>query len=242
MKKIKYLLIVICILLLTGCTVRSNITVEPYGIVSENVYLLNKTEYLTSEKYSFEKLIDLMVKPYKNVLDLKQYSYTYEKGKELSGVKVYKNYDNLCSYFGNSALNQYVYKYMSCTENDYYYEIKNATEYIPYCAQCAEWPELGDVEFKIKLPISATEQNADEVDGNTYIWKYDKNTKDKNFYLKISKSALNESKKNYIKNQEMKKNRSKIIIIGIIIGVISLVVCTIIIFYKKYKKNSFDYE
>ena len=242
MRKKRFLLIIICILLLTGCTVKSNITLNNNGETTEEVYLLNKTENLTSEKYSFEKLIDLMVKPYKNVLDLKQYSYTYEKGKELSGVKVYKNYDNLCSYFGNSALNQYVYKYMSCTENDYYYEIKNATEYIPYCAQCAEWPELGDVEFKIKLPISATEQNADEVVGNTYIWKYDKNTKDKNFYLKISKSALNESKKNYIKNQEMKKNRSKVIIIGIIIGVISLVVCTIIIFYKKYKKNSFDYE
>ena len=88
----------------------------------------------------------------------------------------------------------------------------------------------------------ATEQNADEVDGNTYIWKYDENTKDKNFYLKISKSALEESKKNYIKNQEIKKNRSKIINIGIIVGVILLIACVIFVFYKKYKKNNFDYE
>ena len=96
--------------------------------------------------------------------------------------------------------------------------------------------------MKIKLPVSATEQNADEVDGNTYIWKYDENTKDKNFYLKISKSALEESKKNYIKNQEIKKNRSKIINIGIIVGVILLIACVIFVFYKKYKKNNFDYE
>lgn len=241
-KKIKYILIIVCVLLLTGCTVRSNITLENNGKTKEEVYLLNKTENLTSDKYSFEKLMDMMVSPYKQVLDFKAYSYTYEKGKKLSGVKVYKSYKNICDYFNNSALNQYVYKYISCTENDFYYEIKNATEYIPYCAQCAEWPELGDVELKIKLPVSATEQNADEVDGNTYIWKYDENTKDKNFYLKISKSALEESKKNYIKNQEIKKNRSKIINIGIIVGVILLIACVIFVFYKKYKKNNFDYE
>ena len=35
-----------------------------------------------------------------------------------------KTYDNVCDYFGNSAFNQYVYKYMDCTETDDYYEIK----------------------------------------------------------------------------------------------------------------------
>ena len=69
------------------------------------------------------------------------------------------------------------------------------------------------------------------------------NTKDKNFYLKISKSALEENKKNYIKNQEIKKNRSKIINIGIIVGAILIIAGAIFVFYKKkYKKNNFDYE
>lgn len=242
MRKIKYVLIVICILILTGCTVRDNVTVSPDGSVSENVYLLNKTEYLTSEKYSFKELMDMMVKPYENVLNLKKYSYSYERSKSLSGVKVYKNYDNLCSYFGNSAFNQYVYKYMDCKENNYYIEIQNATEYIPYCSECAEWPELGDIEFKISLPVSAAEQNADEINGTTYIWKYNKETQNKNFYLKVSKSALKESEREYFKNLERKKTRQKILIIGTIIGIVVLISVVAIIYYRKYKKNSFDYE
>lgn len=80
-KKIKYILIIVCVLLLTGCTVRSNITLENNGKTKEEVYLLNKTENLTSDKYSFEKLMDMMVSPYKQVLDFKAYSYTYEKEK-----------------------------------------------------------------------------------------------------------------------------------------------------------------
>lgn len=242
MKKIKYLLIIVCILLLTGCTVKSNITVNYDGKVSEEVYLLNKNKMFESDRYSFKEVIDMMVKPYQDVINLKKYSYSYENGKNLSGAKVYKNYDNICSYFGNSAFNQYVYKYISCKEDNYYIEVQNATPYIPYCSQCAEWPELGDVELRIKLPISAEEQNADDIDGTTYIWKYDKNTKDKNFYLKINKSSLKENEEEYIKKEKMLKNIKKIAIII----VIALVVFGIFAIYKflkkKYDENSFDYE
>ena len=184
----------------------------------------------------------MMIKPYQNVMNFKKYSYSYENGKNLSGAKVYKNYDNICSYFGNSAFNQYVYKYISCKEDNYYIEVQNATPYIPYCSQCAEWPELGDVELRIQLPISAEEQNADDIDGTTYIWKYDKNTKDKNFYLKINKSSLKENEEEYIKKEKMLKNIKKIAIII----VIALVVFGIFAIYKflkkKYDENSFDYE
>lgn len=242
MRKKRFLLIIIYILLLTGCTVKSNITINNNGETTEEVYLLNKTENLTSEKYSFEKLMDMMVKPYKKVLEFKQYSYTYEKGKKISGVKVYKTYKNICSYFNSSAMTQYVYKYMSCTENDYYFEIKNATPYIPYCDECSDWPELGNVELRITLPISAEEQNADEVDETTYIWKYDKDTRDKNFYLKINKNSLKESEEKYNKTKKVKKAGKRIIIIVII----SLVIFGIFTIYKllkkKYNENSFDYE
>ena len=36
-KKIKYILIIVCVLLLTGCTVRSNITLENNGKTKEEV-------------------------------------------------------------------------------------------------------------------------------------------------------------------------------------------------------------
>ena len=70
------------------------------------------------------------------------------------------------------------------------------------CSDCSDWPALDDVILSITLPVSAEEQNADEIDGKTYIWKYDKNTNDKNFYLKVSKSALKQNETEYIKHQK----------------------------------------
>ena len=156
-------------------------------------------------------------------------------------TELYKNYDNICKYFGNSAFNQYVYKYMDCIENEYYYEIKNATDYIPYCSDCSDWPALDDVTLSINLPIQAEEQNADEINGTTYIWNYDKNTKDKDFYLKISKSALKKNEEDYLKAQERKQTMKKLIILGVIVCVIIIIGVIGIVLYKKYKKNKLDY-
>lgn len=243
MKNVKFLLLAFCaILILTGCDVKSDIEINYDGRVNEEVSVLENSKIFGSDYNGRKQIINSVLKKYEKVLSFKNYSYDYVISDNLSGAKIYKNYNNICSYFKSSAFNQYVYKYIECKENDYYYEIKNSTKYIEYCGDCNDWPALDNITLAIKLPVSATEQNADEVDGNTYIWKYDENTKDKNFYLKISKSALEESKKNYIKNQEIKKNKSKIINIGIIVGVILLIVCMIFVFYKKYKKNNFDYE
>ena len=131
---------------------------------------------------------------------------------------------------------------MDCTENDDYYEITNATDYIPYCSNCSDWPALDDVTLSISLPVSATEQNADEINGTTYIWKYDENTNDdKSFYLRISKSALEESEQRYNEEQENKKNRNTIITICVIAGIVIALGLIIIVLYTKHKKNKIDY-
>ena len=239
MNKLKIIVLIICTMfILSGCTVRGEVTLNPDGTVEESVSVLANTRIFESDAYSKEQLIDSAVEEHSAVLDFKKYSYDYVLGDELSGARVYKTYDNVCDYFGNSAFNQYVYKYMDCTETDDYYEIKNATNYITYCSNCSDWPALDDVEYKINLPVKPVEQNADEIDGNTYIWKYDENTDNKNFYLKLSKASLEQSKENYEINQaNKKKNNVALIVIGII------VLLTIIsyVLYKKHKKNKLDY-
>ncbi len=229
-------------LLLTGCTVKSEITVNYDGSVNENVYILNSNNVFGDDEEKIKSIVDNKITNYKSILNFKNYSYTYEKGEELSGAKVYKDYDDICSFFGNSAFNQYVYKYMDCIENQYYFEIKNATEYIPYCSECGEWPALDDVIFSINLPVSAEEQNADEIDGNTYIWKYNKDTdENKSFYLKVSKTLLEDYKEKYEENLQKKEKIKKYITFGFILLLIVLIVIISINLYKKYKKNKLDY-
>lgn len=243
MNKLKIIVLIICAMfILQGCTVRSEITLNPNGTVDESVSVLANTRIFESDAYSKEQLIDSAIEEHKAVLDFKKYSYDYVLGDDLSGARIYKTYDNICDYFGNSAFNQYVYKYMDCTENDDYYEITNATDYIPYCSNCSDWPALDDVTLSISLPVSATEQNADEINGTTYIWKYDENTNDdKSFYLRISKSALEESEQRYNEEQENKKNRNTIITICVIAGIVIALGLIIIVLYTKHKKNKIDY-
>lgn len=241
MKKIKIIILMfLMISLLTGCTVKSDITMNYDGSVKENVSVLNSSDIMGSGE-KLKQIVDNKIEKYKVVLDFKKYNYDYVENEKLSGAKFYKNYDSICSYFGNSAFNQYAYKYIDCAENDYYYEIKNVTSYIPYCPQCGNWPALDDVELKITLPITAEEQNADEVDGNTYIWRYNKDTANKDFYLKINKVSLKENEEAYKQNLENKRR----IRIGIIVATISIIILISIIagrvLYKKYQSNKLDY-
>lgn len=242
MKKIKYILIMFIItIILSGCTIKSNVFVSYDGKTTEEVKVLTDSRVFQSDKYSKQEMIEFSMEEYLAALNFRKYDYKSVVGDNLSGAYINKTYDNICSYFQDTIFNQYVYHHVNCIENDYYYEIKNDTNYIPYCSDCSDWPALDDVTLSITLPVSAEEQNADEIDGKTYIWKYDKNTNDKNFYLKISKSALKQNEIEYVENQKSKKTIKNIIIFGAIIVIIVIIIIIGNILYKKYKENKLDY-
>lgn len=242
MRKIKLVLTVLIItLLLSGCTVRSEVTVAPNGKTTENVQILTDTSTFESDAYSKEEMIEFSMEQHLAALNYRDYSYETIVGDDLSGAEMNKTYDNICSYFQDTLFNQYVYHHMNCIENDYYYEISNDTEYIPYCSDCSDWPALNDIEFKITLPIKAEEQNADEIDGNTYIWRYDENTRDKSFYLKISKSALEQSEVEYNANVSRKKTINTMLVVVGVVALLAIIGFVGVVLYKKYQRNKLDY-
>ena len=99
-----------------------------------------------------------------------------------------------------------------------------------------------DRKIEITLPIIAEEQNADEVNGTTYIWYYNKETPDdKEFYLKISKNLLKETKLKYENNIQKKESIKKISMIGGVIMLVILIGFILFMLYKKYQKNKLDY-
>lgn len=242
MKKIRNILFVVLIaIILSGCTTKSNVNVDIDGKATENVVVLADNNLFKSEKYTRREMIESIAQKYISILNFKKYDYNVVEYEKLSGLSSTKTYDSICSYFQDTVFNQYIYHHISCGENEYYYEIKNSTNYIPYCSNCSNWPALDDVELKITLPITAEEQNADEVDGNTYIWRYNKDTANKDFYLKINKVSLKENEEAYKQNLENKRR----IRIGIIVATISIIILISIIvgrvLYKKYQSNKLDY-
>lgn len=242
MKNIKKILIIFVLLILSGCTVESNITMDYTGRVKEETKLLIPSEEISNKEERIESYVQTAINNSSKLIETRNYKYDIINDvKTNSGALLYKDYDNICDFVKNTIFSQYLYKRIDCNENDYYYEIKSITEHIDYCKECNDWPAIENVDLKINLPILATDNNADEVKNNTYIWKYDKATSsDKNIYLKISKESL---KKNMAKIKEQKQRNEHIKqslgIIFIIIILLGLIFVSIKL-YKKYKKKS-DY-
>lgn len=242
MRKIKIIIFVCFMILLTGCSVESNIVMDEYGKVRENVVISEELTRLSTNKDRAETILKSTVNKYKTALDSREYGYD-TKIKNDNGITEFtNNYSSIMDYFENTVFSQYIYKQMKWTETDEYYEISNVSEHITYCEDCSDWPELPTVKVNITLPFSAVEQDADEINGTTYTWIFDKDTPaSKTFYLKINKNNLKENEAELERNKNQKKDFSKalkIIIILIASGILILIIKYLV---KKYKENKIEY-
>lgn len=237
----KILILVLVIILLTGCTAKSEVKVNYNGNVSEKVTVLSNTVAFKNDKYSIKQMIEASISNYLKALEFRGYKFETVEGKKESGAYFTNNYNNICSYFQNTGFNQYVYQHISCVEDDKYIIIKNDTEYIPYCENCSNWPSLNKIKLELTLPVNALENNADNINNKTYIWNYDENTTNKDFYLKISKQELNKNKITVMKQNKDKKVKNMIIVVFSIALVIGCITIISLILYKKYKNNRLEY-
>lgn len=247
MKIKKILLILFILITLSGCTVESNVIMDEYGKVKEEVKVLIPSKDISNKKDRIDSYVKTAINSYEAALNAVNYKYDIINDvNNKSGALIYNEFDNVCSFIQNTVFSQYLYKRIDCNESEYFYEIKSSSEHIPYCADCNAWPALDDVKLKITLPISADENNADEVEKNTYTWKYNESTSsDKGIYLKISKAALEQKK---IEADKKKANNKKI---DKSLGIIKTIVIIGLIFvgigfvmlkgYKKYKSNKLEY-
>ena len=88
-----------------------------------------------------------------------------------------------------------------------------------------------DIIVNIKVPFKVLENNADEIDGDTYTWNIKKNEL-KNINLVFDKSRLKNTLSLKLKNNNLNINYSYIIIGGIIFA-ISIIVMIVIFNNKK---------
>ena len=235
----KNILIILILLLLTGCKVESNVKMNSDGTVEEHVSVLGNIKLFKSPKYDIEDMIEFSLEEYKTALNYRKYNYIYKIEKSLAGATFNKKYNNICEYFKDTGFNQYVYNHIKCQESDNYIEISNDTEYIPYCNDCSDWPALNDIKFYLTLPIKPVNHNADVVKDDVYIWEFGESVNyDKKFYLKIDKNSLTEYNENQKKSQ---KKSQKIKVISYILITIITIIVIAFIFYRKYKKNKLEY-
>ena len=242
MKKIKIIVFICFMILLTGCSVESNVVMNEYGKVKENVIISEELSNLSTNEKRAETILKSTLNKYKVALDSREYSYDTKIENDKGVVKFTNNYNNIMDYFEGTVFSQYVYRQMKWTETDEYYEISNVYEHITYCEDCSDWPALPVIRVNITLPVSAAEQDADEVNGTTYTWIFNKDTPaSKTFYLKINKNNLKE-RKNVVKKKKRQKKAlsliSKILLVLMFLGILMLIIKYLI---KKYRENKIEY-
>ena len=138
----KRILMLLLIVLLTGCTTKSEVKVGYDGNVNEKVTVLTNTVAFKNDRYSIKQMIESVLSNYSKALEFRGYKSETIEGKKESGAFFTNDYKDICSYFQNTGFNQYVYQHISCKEDDKYIIIKNDTKYIPYCENCSNWPSL----------------------------------------------------------------------------------------------------
>ena len=208
MKKIKIFLLTIMIILLSGCSGNYNITINKDLTVDENVELIVNTN---GKDNVLKKTLDEEIGN-----DYKLQEISNNKTK----ITFNKKYGSIEDYLSSSVLYNEVF---------YNKEYDNDLKTITLGTNAKIWNKgmtnnfnIEDIKVSVTSPLKMLSSNADEIDGNKYIWNLNDSSTSKDIFLQYS---LLKNKVNY---------KSLILLIFLIIALI-----TSIIYYDKYKKKNY---
>lgn len=237
----KKLLLLFILIILSGCSVTSNISINENYNVEESTRI-SFDNSLAVNYYSPKEYANEYIEYYLSAIKLKNYEYSLEEGSETSSVDFTKTSNDICKSINENLFSNHLYKTIKCSEDEEYFIIDSVGEQSISKPLSMKTFNAENVVINVKLPVLAEENNADIVNDKTYTWEFNKSTSsDKSIHLKISKTKVEENYKN-VKKQEDKKNNGSII--GIIIFIIILIIGLLLvanILYKKYKENKLEY-
>src|SRR5574344_1578435 len=197
MKKKMLFLGVLAVVLLSGCTTNANVTINNDLTSTESVKITFPNDSVDSSNTDPQCYANNYINYYRNAINLKNYSYNFENGSVSSTEVFTKTSKDVCTAINNNMFSQFLYKTFTCEETDDYYVIASSGVQLVNAPDSEKTFNTETVNLTFTLPknVKAEENDADSVDGNNYTWTYDKQTDvNKSFYLKISKSTLNDAK------------------------------------------------
>ena len=227
MKK-KILVILLICFLFTGCTANVNINVDKNNSVTEEVLLSQNIAEL--EGYGVSRYVDDEYEIRLGSNNLPNYKVVILDDNENIMRKYTNSYNNICILFKESVFKDY-FDDITCTESNDTYEVVASSKYLSSGEN-----ELQSLSLNITLPDKAVSSNANEVNENTYTWKFD-DGKESKLELKIKKY----SNKTIDKQKGDKNSKDTKLSIAIIILLILVIAFICKILYDKYKSNKMEY-
>lgn len=231
----KKIIILLCVLLLTGCSVDYNLVVTDKGEVRENFTIIVDNELALQRYETIDEFLNYYTEYYPQIKGFENYKIKGKDHGNYSTLKVSSKYNSLKEYtksksyismFSNAVV-EVQGKYTTFKSSKNFYLEKLNSDIV------MEGEVLYD-EFKINIKFynKVVSHNADIVNekDNIYTWIVTKNNaKDTIEFKTNSEKRYDVIIKDYIENN----------IVAISIGGVLLLVVLIggIIFYIKYRKN-----
>ena len=222
MKKITYLIFLISVFSLTGCTSNFDVSIKDEMII-QNVSISMNNNEITKETVA--KTLEDLVLNEENDSEFLGY-FTIIGNKKSNPLNANINY-NVNNYDFDYALS-FCYDNQNITYNNNILTI-SANNF--NCFQ--KYNIINNININVTTGYKVLEHNADSVNGNTYTWNITKSSLNKNIKLKLD-TTIDEIKATEEKAQENKKNI--MVIVGVAIG--SLLLGLVIAMYVMYQKNN----
>lgn len=177
MKKIKYILLILIVFILTGCSGNYNLTFNKDLSINEELNIL-----IDNSNNAYERTLDLLKKA---EIDPDKYEIMIDKDK----VKiVYKEtYSSFENYYLNSKLYRSLFENIEYEKDNTGMSINTNSRFKLNDKNNQSIINAYDIDnFKINLsiPFNVTENNADSIKDNTYTWDLNNSDTYKDINLK----------------------------------------------------------
>ena len=218
----KVFLILICAFLLTGCDVTYDLTIDGNENFKEKVtmsFLKSDTSYSDVSIYKDNKT------PITNLTGETRYYNTsindtgnfydlvYDYNHDINSIKN--------SYFINNCYNGF-----TIYSNDNNIVLNSGKNFSCYFGD--DGLKADKVIVNVTTELDVLENNADEVNGNTYTWNINEN----NYFSKVINMTLKREKKNDLKISEVKDSSS---FMFFIIAIAIIIVCGLVFLFIRWK-------
>ena len=227
----KFICCFFIIILLTGCSVKYDLTINNDFSVSEKVIASEQTKKLESlTRLKGDSAVEYIYKNYKRDKNIFMNTYTKQDSTITTATTSYNNISDYSNDFKSDIFKKINVKkdgtFVTLTANQSNPLTKNTSYSYIY----------DDITIKIKVPFKVIENNADSVVNDIYTWKIDTKNNYKNIKLKYDEGSLKDKINLKINEKTYNINYAFVVISGIIL---LLLIITSVVVVKNKKNNSF---
>jgi hypothetical protein len=180
MKKFKIVLLLLIVLLISGCSGTYNLKINDNLTVEENLIIT-----LENEVDNYDKIDNLINSEVGNKKD-----YSISKDGNNLNVSYKKKYDTIEEYLLDSILYKQIFNSISYNSDDNEISLGARNILNLSTSDLNNSYDLKILQINVQTPLEVIDENADFVNENTYSWTINDKTQEKDMYLVFNKEKF----------------------------------------------------